>query len=462
MTDLLQKRFATVAGRIAGEALSAGRFDSAVTAKAKLCLIDYLACALESRDLPWAAQAAAIVADASPGAALIGRTRRASAGDAAFANAVAGHGLVREDMHTGSIAHLGVVVWPAIMAVAATRKVSGAALIDAAIVGYEVGARIGRALMTAELARLFRPTGLVGAMAAAVAVSRLYGLSADQTLNALSLAANASGGLNQWPHTGGSEMYFHPGFAARSGIMAADLAKADAIASDDILEGEAGLFRAYARRPLDGGITLFSGGTAEILSVFNKAVPACNFAQTPCQAALEASGKRDGHRVESIHIAASDAALRYPGCNAAGPFDYALQAKMSILFGVAAAIARGAIAEDNYSRLDDPEIARLIGVTTLVADPAYTAAFPGRQGATVTLGLANGAKVSASLDDVVPADPELIRSRFVGAASAVLGAAQADQMLNLIDTLENEPDCSRLDALCAPSGAAAPLRQAVS
>src|SRR5690606_32037822 len=160
--------------------------------------------------------------------------QKAGAGDAAFANAVAGHGLVREDMHTGSIAHLGVVVWPAIMAVAATRKVSGAALIDAAIVGYEVGARIGRAVMTADLARLFRPTGLVGPMAAAVAVSRLYGLSADQTLNALSFAANASGGLNQWPHTGGSEMYFHPGSAARSGIVAADLARAGAIASADI------------------------------------------------------------------------------------------------------------------------------------------------------------------------------------------------------------------------------------
>ena len=460
MGDILHNRSVTIAGRIAAQALAAGNFDAAVIGKAKLCLVDYLACALESRDLPWAEQAAAIVGAAASGASLIGRTQKASASDAAFANAVAGHGLVREDMHTGSIAHLGVVVWPAIMAVAATRKVSGAALIDAAIAGYEVGARIGRALMTAELARLFRPTGLVGAMAAAVAVSRLYGLSADQTLNALSLAANASGGLNQWPHTGGSEMYFHPGFAARSGIMAADLARAGAIASADILEGEAGLFRAFARRGLEGDITLFEGD-AEILSVFNKAVPACNFAQTPCQAALEANRKRRGQRVEAVHIAASDAALRYPGCNATGPFDYALQAKMSIFFGVAAAIARDAIAEDNYSRLDDAEIARLIGVTTLVADPGYTAAFPGRQGATVTLSLADGSTVSASLSDVVPASPELIRSRFVAAAGGVLGAEQADAILALIDRLEDEPDCSRLDALCAHAGTAAPPRQAV-
>lgn len=35
-----------------------------------------------------------------------------TAGDAAFANAVAADGLVREDMHTRSVAHFGVVVWP--------------------------------------------------------------------------------------------------------------------------------------------------------------------------------------------------------------------------------------------------------------------------------------------------------------------------------------------------------------
>ena len=33
-------------------------------------------------------------------------------GDAAFANAVMGHGLVREDMHSGSISQLGIVVLP--------------------------------------------------------------------------------------------------------------------------------------------------------------------------------------------------------------------------------------------------------------------------------------------------------------------------------------------------------------
>ena len=72
-----------------------------------------------------------------------------------------GHGLVREDMHAASICHHGVVIWPTLLALAQRTPSSGAALLVAAVVGYEAGGRIGRALMTADLARLYRPTGLV-------------------------------------------------------------------------------------------------------------------------------------------------------------------------------------------------------------------------------------------------------------------------------------------------------------
>ncbi len=47
---------------------------------------------------------------------MIGTRVRASAAEAAFANAVLGHGLVREDMHTGSVSHLGIVIFPTLLA----------------------------------------------------------------------------------------------------------------------------------------------------------------------------------------------------------------------------------------------------------------------------------------------------------------------------------------------------------
>ena len=438
--------------RLAAQALAVRLedFGPEVIGKAKLCLIDYLACALEARTLPWSRQARAVVATVPSGAGLIGQGVFASPTDAAFVNGVAGHGLVREDMHAGSIAHLGVVVWPALLACAARERASGAQLLLAAIVGYEVGARLGRAIMTAELARLFRPTGMVGAPAGALALARLSGLDAEAARNAFSLGCNTVAGLNQWPHSGGSEMYFHPGFAARNAVTAHDLARAGAIASPAIIEGEAGLFAAYARRPFDGALELFPCGEAELLAVFNKEVPACNFAQTPCQTALRALRKAgEGARVEQVVLFVTQAAERYPGCNGTGPFANPLQAKMSIYFGVAATLARGEIAEANYARIDDPEIARLIAATTLHVDPALTAAFPARQGARTRLTLADGRVVEDALDDVLPASPELIRARFMENAEAAWGSEAAQAVAALVERLEDEPDAGRLDALVA-------------
>src|SRR6266481_6027407 len=74
-----------------------------VTDKVKLCLFDLIGCAFESRDLPWSRQAIALAEGTGDAATVIGSPRAASHADAAFANAVMGHGLVREDMHSGSI-----------------------------------------------------------------------------------------------------------------------------------------------------------------------------------------------------------------------------------------------------------------------------------------------------------------------------------------------------------------------
>src|SRR5690606_2311821 len=103
-------------------------------------LLDYLSCAFEALPLPWSEQAAALALPAPGGAHVVGRAGPRQPDGAAFANAVAGHGLVREDMHAGSISHLGVVVWPMVLAMAQQRPVSGAQVLEAAIVGYETGA----------------------------------------------------------------------------------------------------------------------------------------------------------------------------------------------------------------------------------------------------------------------------------------------------------------------------------
>jgi 2-methylcitrate dehydratase PrpD len=368
---------------------------------------------------------------------VIGTRVRASAAEAAFANAVLGHGLVREDMHTGSVSHLGIVIFPTLLALAQSRRVSGIDFIAGAVCGYEIGASVGRALMDQETVRIFRPTGITGPLGAAVAGSRMLGFNEDVAVSALGLAANATAGLNEWPASGADEMFFHAGFAARNAVTSIQLAELGAFASETALDGPAGLFASLRHSDRVEIVTPFSGDNLEIFSVYHKAAPACNYAQTACQAALALSlgNDIDSHEIATVQVKCTAAAIHYPGCNAAGPFQRVLQAKMSIHFCVAATLAKRSIEESNYRLLDDPEIARLIGVTKLEEDPDFTRAYPGAQGSEVIVTLRNREVLCKKMSDLVPATPDQILARFRSAAGAA--AKPMEEMVEKLDRLED-------------------------
>src|SRR5579859_4460579 len=80
-----------------GQAIVAARarpFPAAARAKLRACLADFLGCAFEASKLPWSRRAAALAEVDGP-CSIVGAPRGAALMDAAFANAVAGHGLVR-------------------------------------------------------------------------------------------------------------------------------------------------------------------------------------------------------------------------------------------------------------------------------------------------------------------------------------------------------------------------------
>jgi 2-methylcitrate dehydratase PrpD len=431
-------------------AVKADDLPAEVTDKAKLCLTDLVGCAFESRDLPWSRQAQQIAErahDRSAGATIIGLPDAATFGDAAFANAVMGHGLVREDMHSGSISHLGIVVLPVLLALAQYRRVGGRDFIAAAVVGYEVGGQVGRAVMDAEVAKIHRPTGITGPVAAAAAGARLLGLGIEQATSAIALGANVTVGFNQWAHTGGSEMFFHAGYAARNAMTAVRLAESGAFASPSALDGEAGLFASLKKRSAASRVELFKG-TPEILSVYHKPVPACNFAQTASQAALRLA--RDGtsaDRIASITIRVPRAGALYPGCDYTGPFAHILQAKMSIQYNVAAALIEGGVSEKNFKLLNDARLHKLIGLMTLEVDDEMTRAYPGKQGGEVEVRDAAGATQRLRLEDVVNATPADVRARFRLAAEGALGKARAQEIEDCIETLDRAEDAGRLGTL---------------
>jgi 2-methylcitrate dehydratase PrpD len=421
-----------------------------VVEKAKLTLLDMLACALEARGLPWSRQALAVVGTGGGTAPIVAESGGASPAEAAFVNGTMAHGLIREDMHPTSISHLGVVVWPTLLALLTRGKARGGDLVAAAVAGYEAGARIGRTLFDKDLARRVRPTGVTGPIGAAAAGARLLRLDAERTTAAIALAANTGSGLNNWPWAGSTEVFFHAGIAARNAVTAALLAEAGLHASASVLDGEGGLYDAHGRGERAAGIADGLGDGFEIRGVYFKPAPACNYVQTACQAALDlaGSGVRAGD-VAAVSVATFSAATGYPGCDYAGPFDRLVQAKMSIQFSVAATLARGALEEAIFARLDDPEILRLAEATTLTIDPAFEAAFPGRQGAEVAVRLKDGTCRRRRRDDVGACPPDGVRERFRAAASAVLGAGRAAEIAGFVDALERAPDARELARLVA-------------
>jgi 2-methylcitrate dehydratase PrpD len=227
------------------------------------------------------------------------------------------------------------------------------------------------------------------------------------------------------------------------------LAEAGAYASETILEGEAGLFAVYRRQPAPAVIQLFAGAQPQIMAVYNKPVPACNFAQTAAQAALRVARELGtSEDIDAVSISVPEAAARYPGCDSRGPFRNALQAKMSIPFSVAAVLARGAIEEDNYAHIGDPRILRLVDRTDLQSEARFTVAFPEKQGAEILVRLRDGNIIRQRLDNVVAATPQEIRTRFRRAAGAAIGDRRAQQLENLIDDCAALSDSRAIAALC--------------
>lgn len=426
-----------------------------LTAKVKTALFDMLSCAYESLDLPWSKQAMTISGRGQGPAHIVGASHRVPVTDAAFVNSILGHGLVREDMHTGSVSHLGVVVLPTLLALAEGKNISGKHFILSAISGYEVGCVIGKAVMDQPNVKQYRPTGITGPPAGAMAGARLLGLDEDQTVSALGFAANTTVGLNEWPYSGGDEMFFHVGYAARNAVTAVQLAELGAQASESSFDGPAGLFTALHKTDRAACVKPFGGAHPEILDVYHKPAPACNYAQTATQVAqaLACEHKTKPGDIAAVLVKCTAAAQGYPGCDYSGPFQKTLQAKMSIQFCVGAALTRGVIEEANYRTLDHPEINRLACLTKLEIDPTLTAAYPAHQGAEVIVTLLDGRVLRHGLKDVVPATPEQIVKRFRSAAEKVLGSERTNAVKMFISGLEQNDagELPKLLALRSPS-----------
>ncbi len=117
---------------------------------------------------------------------MLGTGKRAAALDAALLNGTAGTWLELDEGNLFAKGHPGIQVVPAAVALAQELHSSGADLLAAVALGYEVSARVSRA---AQMHLSIHPHGTYGVIGAAVAAGRLKRVDTQQMLELINVAA---------------------------------------------------------------------------------------------------------------------------------------------------------------------------------------------------------------------------------------------------------------------------------
>ena len=180
---------------------------------------------------------------ARPQSSLIGRTSRTSENHAALINGVVGHVLDYDETCPKVRSHLFASIFPALLAAAEARGLSGGQLLSSFVIGHEVALRVGEAITPSWIKAGWHGTSLFGIFGAAAGCAKLMGLDAGQIRMALGLAASMASGLAV--NFGSLAKPLHAGMAAERGLFAAQLAQVGFTANPNALEGALGFYHAY-------------------------------------------------------------------------------------------------------------------------------------------------------------------------------------------------------------------------
>ena len=180
-----------------------------------------------------------------------------SAAHAALLNAASGHAMDYDDTQLsttpdrtfGLLTHPTVPALAAALAVAERRRASGAAFLEAFLVGFEVECKIAEAIDPEHYNRGFHSTGTIGTFAGAAAAAKLMNLPAAQVRHMLTIASSMSSGVRV--NFGSMTKPLHSARAAENGVVAAELASRGFTGGDDGLDGQWGFFQVFG-----GGVDL--------------------------------------------------------------------------------------------------------------------------------------------------------------------------------------------------------------
>jgi len=430
---------------------------AAAIAKGKECLVDGLGVMLAGSTLPGSAilrdYAKAISSKAE--ATVIGKEIvRLPAAQAALANAGAGHAMDYDDTQLsttpdrtfGLLTHPTVPPLAAALAVGERIGASGAAFLEAFLVGFEVECKIAEAIDPSHYRRGFHTSGTVGAFGAAAAAAKLLKLSPPQIHHLLTITSSLSAGIRV--NFGSMTKPLHVARAAENGVFAAEIAGRGFTGGDDGLDGQWGFFQVFG-----GGVDLdrlipVIGKTYTIIDpgVSVKPYPSGVLSHPSMDAMLKLVTDNDlkPEQVKAVRLRAGNnilEPLRY------GVATTELEAKFSVPFLMSTMIVRrrAGMREFTDEFVRSAPMQQMMARVKGVFDPAIEAKGYEKIRSTVEVDLVDGRTLVQQADERYrggpekPFTPDELHGKFIDCAQLVMTEARARQAIAAIESVDRLP-----------------------
>jgi 2-methylcitrate dehydratase PrpD len=180
----------------------------------------------------------------APGAApVIGWPARVAPEIAAMINGTLGHALDYDESTSLYPAHPSGPILAALLSCQEPAALDGQALLTAYVTGFQAGGQIARGIGLGHYLRGWHATGTLALFAAVAALAQVRGLAEDEICTAVGIAASLSAGMTR--NFGTMTKPLHPGWAARSALVAVELASVGWTANQQILEVPRGYLALY-------------------------------------------------------------------------------------------------------------------------------------------------------------------------------------------------------------------------
>ena len=366
-----------------------------------------------------------------------------------------------DDYHSGAPIHSAAVILPSILAAAqqisrhGQSTVPGSALLLAAIVGFEVGPRVGLGLHGIDmLTRGWHSGAVFGPTAAAAATSNLMHLSADVVEDALGIACTQAGGLMAAQY-GSMVKRMQHGFAARNGLFATLMASKGYTGIKGVLEqpyggylSTFGLGSKHEPTSVPERIISRLGQEWEIMNIVCKsyASVATTHAAIDCVILLQDQHPdelRNLENISNIQVEMSETFYKKSGWTPLPPISETA-AQMSVHYAVAMQLVERHVHPEHFSSayLESPEVWKLIGKCTCRHNRDFDKDEAKRWYQRVTIDFSNGAhSIQALVKLPKGIDPKLsdeeILQKWRRMAGKVIAKDRVDEIEKLVLDLEN-------------------------